>query len=263
MKDLFAAIRWRWIALGLGAYALFLIMTAPATLLTKRLQQQGILASGVSGTVWEGRAASLQVRGFSVGAVQWKLHPTHVFLGRLNIDVDAKRNDGSLVSNVSLQRGGKVTLRDLRVSLPIPTITGFASMRGGGMATGMLGGWKGTLEAQLGELVIENNWPVRIAGRIDATDLVGPARQPTAIGSYRIEFPAAQNAAELQGNIASHPQSPLDVVGVVRLLPGRQYVIDAQVGTRSEAPASISKALEYLGPPDAQGRRPLSMSGSI
>jgi general secretion pathway protein N len=263
MKELLAAINWRWIALGAGAYSLFLVVTAPASLLTKRLQQQGIVASGVNGTVWKGSAASLQVRGLLVGAVQWELHPTHLLLGRLNVDLDAKRHDGSLAANVSLQRGGKVTLRDARVSLPIPTLTGFINMSGGGMATGMLGGWKGTVQAQLDELAIENNWPVRIAGRIDAADLIGPARQPTAIGSYRIDFPHAQTAAELQGNIASQPDSPLDVIGVVRLLPGRQYAIDAQVGTRSEAPASISKALEYLGPADAQGRRPLSLSGSI
>lgn len=263
MNELFAAIRWRWVALGAGAYALFLLVTAPASLLTKRLQQQGIVASGMSGTVWKGRAASLQVRGLLAGAVQWELHPSQLLLGRLNVDLDAKRHDGSLAAKVSLQRGGDMTLRDLRASLPIPTLTGFINMSGGGMASGMLGGWQGTVQAQLDELAIQKNWPVRIAGRIDATDLIGPARQPTAIGSYRIEFPSSQPAAELQGNITSHPGSPLDVIGVVRLLPDRQYVIDAQVGTRSEAPPSLSKALEYLGPPDDQGRRPLSLAGSI
>jgi hypothetical protein len=61
----------------------------------------------------------------------------------------------------------------------------------------------------------------------------------------------------------SMEDAPLEVVGSVRLTANRNYVIDAQVGTRPNAPASIVKALQYLGSPDAQGRRPLSVAGSL
>jgi general secretion pathway protein N len=261
MNAWLAAIRWRWVALGLSAYFIFLLATLPASLATNRLQKQGVIASGVSGSIWNGRATSLQMRGQYLGAVQWKIHPSRLLLGRLNLDINVKRDDGYLDANISVRSGDRMELTDLRASLPIPALTALANMSGTG--GGMLSGWKGVLQLQLTELAVEKGWPTQIIGRIEATDLVGPARQPASIGSYKIEFGPQATAGELQGNITSQADGPLDVVGVVRLLPARQYVIDAQVGTRDSTPASIRKALEYLGTADAQGRRPLSLSGSI
>jgi len=181
----------------------------------------------------------------------------------VNVAIDIQRDDGFVSGYISVRGKGEMRFSDLRASLPIPVLTAFANLSGAGLS-GMLGGWRGSLQVQLSELAIQNSWPTQIVGRLDAAELIGPARQPTAIGSYRIEFASTQPiGGELQGNIASQPDAPLDVVGAVRLQPNRQYVIDAQVGTRANAPASIGKALEYLGPADAQGRRPLSLAGSL
>jgi general secretion pathway protein N len=259
MSSLFAAIRWRWIAIGLIAYLLFLLLTAPAALLVKRLQTHGIMANGVSGTVWNGRAASIQLRGQAVGATQWRIQAAKLLMGQLTVELKTKREDGFMEGTVTAHLGGRIRLTDTRMALPIPVLSSLAGMHGG-----MLSGWQGNIHAQLGELVIEEGWPTQIIGNVEAVELVGPARQPTAIGSYRVEFAAAPNpTTEIQGSLSSREDAPLDVIGVVRLLPNRQYVIDAQVGTRNDAPASIGKALEYLGPADAQGRRPLSLAGSI
>jgi len=262
MTSWLAAIRWRWVGLGVGAYIIFLLATLPAALIAKRLQSQGIVADGIGGSVWNGHAAALQIRGMSVGEVHWRIHPTGLLLGRLNADIKIKRDDGFAETYFSMRRNGDIAFTDLRATLPIPVLNSFANRSGAGM-NGMLGGWRGLLRLQLSELAIERSWPTQIVGNVDAQELVGPARQPTAIGSYRIEFASAKGGAELQGSIASQPDAPLDVVGVIRLQPNRQYVIDAQVGTRANAPASIGKALEYLGPADAQGRRPLSLAGSL
>ena len=44
---------------------------------------------------------------------------------------------------------------------------------------------------------------------------------------------------------------------------GRSYIIEGQVKTRGDAPQNLAKALEYLGPPDAEGRRPFSVAGTL
>jgi general secretion pathway protein N len=127
-------------------------------------------------------------------------------------------------------------------------------------------GWGGSVQLKLEQLAFANRWPTEIKGTIDLVNLVGPPQQPTPLGGYRLTFAAPNGSAvsgELQGAVISMEDAPLEVVGSVRLTANRNYVIDAQVGTRPNAPASIVKALQYLGSPDAQGRRPLSVAGSL
>ncbi|MBC7983963.1 MAG: type II secretion system protein N [Candidatus Obscuribacterales bacterium] len=249
---------WRWIAVGAVAYLIFLVATAPATLLTRRLASQGVVIAEASGSVWSGRAAAIQYRGFTLGATQWRINAAALLLGRLTLEFKSKRDDGFVNATVSARLSGKLHISDLRAALPLSAI--------GSMSSGMVRGWQGNLQAQVAELVLVQGWPVYLRGTIDATELVGPASQPASIGGYSVSFDGSDangTAGELQGQLSSRDNAPLDVAGFLRLQPNRQYVIDAQVGTRTNAPEQIRKALEYLGPPDAQGRRPLSVSGSL
>jgi hypothetical protein len=122
------------------------------------------------------------------------------------------------------------------------------------------------VQLKLERLSLANRWPTEIKGTIETVNLVGPPAQPTQLGGYRLTFPAPNSKAsegELLGAVMSMDDAPLDVSGSVRLTANRNYVIDAQVATRPSAPASIVKALQYLGPPDTQGKRPLSVAGSL
>src|SRR5262249_4111906 len=125
-------------------------------------------------------------------------------------------------------------------------------------------GWSGTLQLRFDELELTGGWPSLIKGEASVANLIGPPHQPTALGTYRIIFPAPNaKANEVAGAVLASDDSPLAGVGTLRLDPTRHYVIDAQVAPRPSAPASIPKALQFLGPPDAQGRRPFSAAGVL
>ncbi len=251
---------WRWIVVGGVAYLVFLLATFPAARLAARLQPNGILAAGVSGSIWNGRAAALQASGITLGMTEWRISPWRLLLGTLSADIHSKRDDGYIDAVVRMGFGGNVTIRKLRGTLPV---TALASL---GLPGGGTNGWSGTVQLALDELALVNRWPTDIKGTIEAVNLVGPAQQPTPLGGYRISFPAPNQPAvpgEVQGAVMSMDDAPLDVVGSVRLTGDRTYLIEAQVATRPSAPASIVKALQYLGPPDAQGKRPLSVAGSL
>jgi general secretion pathway protein N len=249
---------WRWLIVGVVGYFVFLIATFPAQRLTARLQTAGVQAAGVSGSVWNGRAAALQVRGMALGPTEWRISPWRLFTGTLSADVKSKRDDGYFDGNLRASLGGAISVRDLRASLPIAALNALG-LPGGGM-----GGWSGTLQLKLDELALTAGWPSHIKGDVSVANLVGPPQQPTPLGSYRVLFPAPNAPAnQVAGAVLSSEDSPLDVVGTLRLEPNRNYVIDAQVATRPTAPASITKALQFLGPPDEQGRRPFSVAGVL
>jgi general secretion pathway protein N len=251
---------WRWLLTGVLAYLVFLLATFPAARLATRLQTKGFLTAGVTGTIWNGSAAAIQFKGLTLGPTEWHISVWRLLSGKISVDLHTKRDDGYVDANVRVGFGDTIAINNLRGTVPVNAIAGLGLMPGGPA------GWNGTLQLNVSELALTKGWPTLIKGSIEAANLVGPPQQPTQLGSYRVTFPAPNSpatTADLRGAVQSMDDSPLDVIGTITLNANRQYVIDAQVATRASASAAIVKTLQYLGPPDAQGRRPLSLAGSF
>jgi general secretion pathway protein N len=245
---------WPLVALGLCAFIVFALVTLPAGVVLSRLSSNGIATGGVSGTIWNGRAQVLQVRGAHIGGVEWKLQLLPLFTGRIGADVKVTRIDGFATTELSAGLTGTVRLKNLTASLPLSALPPNASP----------GGWAGTLNGRFAELTMENGWPTSVDGTLDLMDLTGPARNPSKAGSYRVMFdPAASNAEVLKGDIEDSGDGPLQVNGTIELRPDRSYKIDALIAARPSAPRNLVQALEFLGPPDAQGRRQFATEGTM
>jgi general secretion pathway protein N len=243
---------WPLIALGVGAFVILALVTLPASVVLSRLGSAGITASGVSGSIWNGKAQVLQIRGTNVGSVEWDLHVLPLFTLHLNADVRVTRTDGFAAAGLSVGPGGKVLLKGLTASLPLSALNHPQLM-----------GWVGQLNAKFARVTIENGWPTSLDGTLDAVDVTGPARRPANVGSYRVVFDSATSTAELlQGAISDAGNGPLQITGTLRLKADRSYELDALVAARPGAPQNLTRALEFLGPPDPQGRRQFSMAGA-
>lgn len=245
---------WPLVALGVGAFLIFALVTFPASVVLSRLDALGISAGGVSGSIWNGRAQVLQIQGANIGGVEWKVHFLPLFTAHAKADLKVTRADGFANTQLSVSPGGDLTLKALTASLPLSALPPKV----------IPGGWTGTVNAKFALLSLENGWPTRVDGALDFVDLTGPARRAAKVGSYRIVFdPAASTAEMLQGTLADAGDGPLQITGTVQLKPDRSYAVDALVATRPSAPSSLVSSLEYLGPPDAQGRRQFSMAGTM
>lgn len=245
---------WPLVVLGVGAFLIFAVATFPASVVLSRLGSAGVRAGGVSGSIWNGRAQVLQVRGANIGSVEWKLHVLPLFTAHLNADVKVTRVDGFATTQLSIGPTGSISLKALAASLPLSALP-----------PGTIpGGWVGTLNARFSQLTVEKGWPTKVDGTLDAVDLTGPARKPAKVGSYRVIFdPGASTAEVLQGQLADAGDGPIEIKGTVQLKTDRSYVIEALVAARPGAPRNLVQSLEFLGPPDPQGRRQFSMAGTM
>lgn len=245
---------WPLVALGVSAYLVFAVVTLPASLVTSRLGSVGVNTAGVEGTVWKGRAQVVQVAGSNLGSVSWNLHASALLTARLQADVQLARIDGFARGVVAVSPSGNVRLRNVAASLPLSALP----------AGGLPRGWMGTLNLKLADVVVEKGWPTAVNGTVEVVDLVGPPRKPTNIGSYKLTFPdpSAKSAAELAAVLAD-TAGPLQISGTLLLKPDRSYQIDGLIATRPTTPRDVADALQMLGPPDPQGRRPFSMAGTM
>src|SRR5688572_23773888 len=135
---------WPLIALGVGAFVILALVTFPASIVLSRLGSAGVTASGVSGSIWNGKAQVLLIRGTNVGSVEWDLHVLPLFTLHLNADVKVTRADGFASTELSVGPGGKVTLEGLTAALPLSAIN-----------LPQITGWVGQLHARFARVTLE------------------------------------------------------------------------------------------------------------
>lgn len=246
---------WPLVVLGVAAYIVFALATLPASIVTSRLTRLGINAAGVSGTAWNGRAQVLQAGTANFGSVTWNLHPLQLFTARLGADVQLTRRDGFAKTGLLLSPSGRATFSQLTASLPFSALP----------TTLFPGGWNGTLNLKLSELTIDHGWPVAAVGTIEALDLTGPARKPTNVGSYKVVLPAPNQtpSKDVLAGALTDTGGPLQITGTLQLKADRSYLVEGLVATRPDTPRDVADSLQYLGAPDAQGRRQFSLAGTF
>lgn len=241
------------VALGILAFALFALATLPASVVVKPLARSGVNLSGVTGSVWKGSAQVVQAGAINIGSIQWDLHALPLLTGRAVADVKLTRADGFAQTVLTATPAGRISLSDLAASLPISALP----------PTVAPAGWNGKLNIKLASLVVVNGWPASAVGTVEVLDLIGPPRQPAAMGSYKLTFPEQAPPDVLAGALVDI-SGPLQIAGTLELKAAdRSYVINGLVATRPSASQELSNSLQFLGPPDAQGRRQVSLAGTM
>lgn len=243
---------WPLVALGIGAFLLFALVTLPASTVLSYFHPAGVTISGVSGTIWEGRAEAVRSGNTHVGSVEWDLNILPLFTGNLGADVKVTRSDGFAQASIAVS-GARITLHEFNASLPLSALP----------PNVVRGGWTGTARLKLAQLAIENSWPVAATGTIEVADLVGPANRPAPLGGYKVVFPEGAATAQGLKGALSDTGGPLAVNGSVDIKKDRSYLVTGLIATRPGAPGDMSRTLEILGEPDAQGRRQFSIEGTM
>jgi len=240
------------VLLGVAAFALLAIATLPAEVAVKPLAARGVLIKGVSGTIWKGSAQVVQSGGINLGTVQWNLHALALLTGKAVADVKITRPDGFVQTTLTAAPSGRLSFNDLTASLPLASLPPAVSY-----------GWKGNLNLRLSSLVIVNKWPASAVGTVEVLDLLGPPRQPAPMGGYKLTFPE-QAPPDVVAGALTDLSGPLQLAGTLALKAAdRSYEINGLVAPRADASPQLVNSLQFLGPPDAQGRRPVSLAGTM
>ena len=249
--------RWSWWAVGFGAYLAFTLATFPAGTALRWFAPPSAAAAGVAGTLWSGSAASLAVNGFTAEALRWRVRPLALFLGRIAASFEARIPDGFVSGDVAASFGG-VRFSGLRGATSLPALSGMLPVRG----------MRGQATVALDTLALSNGWPSVVVGELKLVGLEAPpmisdgSGALLALGSYTLTFTPAPEG-ELAARIVDDG-GPLEVAGTVNLDASRAYMIDLLVKPRPGAPEMLVEGLKIMtADPDPQGRRQLSLTGSL
>ena len=241
-----------WITLiAVLGFAIILLARFPATWAAAALPKD-VTCAQVAGTVWDGSCAGLVAQGMAVGDVSWELHALRLFSGKLAAYLDITRGEHFVRGDVEASSGSLITASNVQADLPLDRayIPQLPANLGGHMS------------AFLQLLRVERGMLTAIQGHVEAHDLVERGAQTTELGSYSVDFPAGDAKSEPVGRLASL-SGPLDVQGTLRLTRAPGYIVEGQVAAGPGAAPQLVQQLQYLGTPDAQGKRPFSIEGTF
>ena len=111
---------WRFLPAGIAVYVLFLLLTAPAAKLLPYIQPQlpDVQFGVVSGTLWSGQAAQMNVGSVPLTGVSWGLRPLALLIGAVEYQVEAQLNGQPLAARLGrgLFSGAYVSDIDARIA---------------------------------------------------------------------------------------------------------------------------------------------------
>ena len=238
-----------WIALlAIAAFAIIVLTRLPASWVFPRSPL--FACAGIDGSVWSGSCNGLTVQHVEMGDLTWDVAPLRALTGTLAAHIELAHGAVSARSEVDLGFGGGVTLRNLVADLPLDPAR----------VPRVPPQLRGTVHAELALVRLQHGDLTDLKGRIEAHDLLQRTGHVTPIGSYALSFPGG--GGDPVGTLQDLG-GPLAVQGTLRLMHGPAYILEGEVAARADAAPELLSDLQFLGSPDATGRRPFSMAGTL
>lgn len=242
--------------LGLVAFLLFLLLLAPATLVTDLLgaRLSGFSVQAVEGTATEGAMLGARWRGARIERLTWHWRPLALLMGRLEFTLNVDDPEVKLTGNAAMGLNRQVRFRNLAGRLPLARLGPLA-----GSASPPL---QGIAEFTLRELDLNTaGRPLAAYGVVYLLNLRATLGQPLNLGDFVAQLDSA-GAEGIQGKIKDK-DGPLSLEGTLNLLPDGRYRFNGQAAIRDAGNQTLRQTMNLLGPPGADGRWALNFSGVL
>ena len=242
----------RIVALGLGCFALALLLRTPAEFayyyLGHRLPGQ---LFDISGTVVKGQARGLAGNEILLENVRWTLRPGALFKGRLEYGTKLVVGDGKLRARAALTWDGAYHLTEVEGNVALaPLLPG---------AVPIAGDIDGRLSPNLELLRIDDGALQAVRGQIRVNFLVWLQPSPLMLGNFLAEAegdgPPWQMAVRDDGG-------PLRLTGRANLSGDGRFEFDGLASARDEQGA-VPGILNALGTADKDGQRRIQFTGQL
>jgi general secretion pathway protein N len=245
---------------GLLVYLVALVLSFPAERAYSHWKasanaSRALALSGITGSVWSGKAGMAVIQGQSLENVEWTLRPWPLLFGQVGLrwrfqlpDVQGERGYGQGTTALGLD--GSVDIDQLEARLPaawLAAVANAAVVRPSGSVSAHLTGlrWDGKSLTSAEGKVAWHGAGVNIF-------------KPVELGDLSLSLETAD--ATVKG-VLSDGGGPLSLDGLLTLTPDGRYEFNGSLAARN-AP-ELENALRSMGRPGADGRIKLNRAGSL
>jgi general secretion pathway protein N len=250
---------WKLIVLGVAIYLAGLLINLPAASAYAWLAPLRadapvpISARGLSGTLWNGRAAQLTLGGVPLGQVNWSLAPAALLTGRLAVDWTARKGDAYLSGRAAVIPWGSTRFSGVEGRLPVAELTRFAPPIPLAL--------DGMVSLRLDMLALREGKVTGAAGVLAWQGAKVIAPRPLRLGDLKLEL-APDQGGGIAGRL-SDAGGPLRAEGDLPLSPDGAYRFQGHLASRDPQQPALAESLAVLGPKSPEGGVRVSLSGRL
>jgi hypothetical protein len=231
--------------LAVVAFAVIVVARLPASWVVPE-PPSAVSCAAVDGSIWSGTCAGLVAQGAQLGDVVWSVHPVRLLAGKLAVNAVLTRPTGSVRGDFEVGLDKSVTARNVHAELPLDQ--DLMSLMPRNLRT-----LHGNARADIVLAHVAKQLVTQLQGRIELHDLEDHDREVLPLGNYSVTFPGG--SGDPTGQLQDLG-GPLSVQGTVRLMQDMPGVdLQGYITPRPDAAPALLNQLQYLGSPDAQGRR--------
>jgi general secretion pathway protein N len=206
---------------------------------------------GVSGSLWQGHAASTQLFGQELGALDWQLEPAPLLGGEVMAHVRLAGTDISAAGILDRTSDGTINVRDATFRVPAR----FAAPALDIPSLELLGNIDGRLSAAR----VHGMWVQEARGSLLWNDAAVAGAAQAQLGALEATFSSAPDGSI--GGVAHDLGGPLQLNGTFKVTAGT-FDADANLASRDGNPQVVD-ALHYIGEPQADGTSHLIIHGQL
>ena len=240
----------KWIGFGVLTFLAFLVATVPAHLAIHQLPQQ-IKISGIDGTLWNGRAAHLQIQDFALGEVQWNFKPLHLLLGRIAAEVQFDRPDLQGQGNLIVKLNG-IGIENVDIKGDSTLLDTYLSSFGTSVS--------GEIDLKIQSLHINNIGPQAADGHLIWRNASILTPSTLTLGDVECNLEQLNDAAVV--NLKNNGNA-ITLSGSAELKPNWDYATNIRLEPTSITPRQVKQALLLFGRSDSKGAVTLQQSGRL
>lgn len=226
-----------------------LVVTFPARVAYQWASSPLLAMSGISGTVWSGKAREFSTNGVYLRDLEWRIQPFKLLTGKIAYSISGSPVSGFFESNIAIGLDGTTTLTDLSAALPLQTVERAAKVPG----------LRGDASLQFERVRLENGRAAAMDGSLTIANLVVPMVHRGSLGGYRAEFFTQNN-----GIVASVEDTDgvVDLAGSLQIKPDATYSFLGQVMPKSNTPEAVRQQMKFLGPANERGQQEIRLEGA-
>lgn len=229
------------------------VATCPADFAYQMVANRlGVLKlAGISGSLWQGRATSMQVFGQEIGALDWRLEPAPLLSGEVMAHVSLAGSELSANGTIDRVSDGTISVRDASFRVPARLAAPALDIP----ALELLG----TIDGKLAEARLRGAWVQQASGSLRWNEAAVAGAAQAQLGTLEATFSSAPDGS-ISG-VAHDLGGPLQLNGTFKVNAG-SFDADANLAARDGNPQVI-EALRYIGEPQADGTSHLIIHGQL
>jgi general secretion pathway protein N len=237
------------------SYFVLLIMTIPAKPVTDLINNKtDISINGVSGSLWNGHAYSINIGGkIELNDTHWSFVTWKMLIGQLALDLNSHYLENEIDTEASISVSGRVYVSSLTASMTASQLAELTNIP--------LVQLDGDISLDIDSAQWKQGELPLASGQINWTNAMVTVTEAVSLGNVSIIL--SESEQNTQTAYITNTEGEITIVGNAGLIPEQDYSVDLRMTPAASARNSIKQSLGMIAKRQSNGDYLLKNTGSL